>query len=252
MKKYFVFILALILFISVEKVEATIKKEGVVKEYYKSGQLKNETNYKDGKREGLYKRYNESGQLEYEANYKADQRDGLEKDYYEKSILDIFFKPNQLRSETNYKDGKREGLHTRYHYNGNFLHKTYYKNDKREGAHKEYYSNGQVKVESYYINDKLLTEEIYKSTKEETMYIIGVFLVYLIFPISSLIKEFCKFQHGIYFLCNILLYYILYINFFKKIKNNVKFIYKFFFIIIIILNICMIFIELSISIFGTK
>ena len=41
------------------------KMEGIGKEYYESGQLKNEVNWSNGKLEGVCKIYFESGQLKY-------------------------------------------------------------------------------------------------------------------------------------------------------------------------------------------
>ncbi len=42
----------------------------VRKEYYESGQLQGEGNYKDGKQEGIAKYYHENGQLQAGANFK--------------------------------------------------------------------------------------------------------------------------------------------------------------------------------------
>ena len=41
----------------------------IVKEYYDTGQLKIELNYKNGKREGIAKEYYKAGRLKQEENY---------------------------------------------------------------------------------------------------------------------------------------------------------------------------------------
>ena len=55
---------------------------GYVKEYYSTGQLESEGNFKDGKKEGLWKEYYESGNLKREGNYKDGVKFGLWKCYY--------------------------------------------------------------------------------------------------------------------------------------------------------------------------
>ena len=45
------------------------KKEGLVKEYYDSGVLKSETNYKNGKKDGAEVIYDENGRMEYTSKY---------------------------------------------------------------------------------------------------------------------------------------------------------------------------------------
>ena len=59
------------------------KLNGVVKEYYESGALKFERNFKDGKLNGVWKYYDLSGYLSTERNYKDDKLNGVVKEYYE-------------------------------------------------------------------------------------------------------------------------------------------------------------------------
>lgn len=57
--------------------------DGIVREYYQSGKLKGEGNFKDGKLEGIVKEYYESGKLKTEWNFKNDKLEGISKRYYE-------------------------------------------------------------------------------------------------------------------------------------------------------------------------
>jgi len=56
--------------------------DGIVKQYYESGKLQFECNYKDSKREGITKRYDENGILINEWNYKNGKLEGISKEYY--------------------------------------------------------------------------------------------------------------------------------------------------------------------------
>jgi antitoxin component YwqK of YwqJK toxin-antitoxin module len=62
------------------------KVNGIVKSYYKSGELQDETTFKNDKRNGVGKIYYESGELAYEVLYK----DG-------KAISGFFHSPNGIK-----------------------------------------------------------------------------------------------------------------------------------------------------------
>ena len=66
--------------------------------HYKSGQLKEEGYWKDGKPEGLYKEYHENGQLKKEGYWKDGKQKGLWKEYDENG---------QLKEEGSFKDGEK-------------------------------------------------------------------------------------------------------------------------------------------------
>jgi len=55
------------------------KKDGVYEEYYKKGQLRFKTTYKDGKKEGVSEYYYEDGQLWLKKTYKDGKL--IEKEY---------------------------------------------------------------------------------------------------------------------------------------------------------------------------
>ena len=69
---------------------------GIVKEYYKNGQLKGESHYKEGKREGVFKSFYKNGQIKIDGQYKNDKKHGLVKIYYENGQLD-----SELKFENN-------------------------------------------------------------------------------------------------------------------------------------------------------
>jgi antitoxin component YwqK of YwqJK toxin-antitoxin module len=61
--------------------------DGVVREYYKSGKLRGEGMFKNGKPEGIAKEYYEGGQLKAEWSIKDNKLDGVSKQYYENGTL---------------------------------------------------------------------------------------------------------------------------------------------------------------------
>ena len=78
-------------------------------EWHENGQIKEESNYKDGNLEGLDTFWYENGQKKSETNWKGQERHG-------KSIS--WYKNGQKKSETNWKDGKRHGKSISWDENG--------------------------------------------------------------------------------------------------------------------------------------
>ena len=61
---------------------------GVNKEYYENGTLKEEVSYNNGKLNGIFKEYYEDGSLKSEGNYNNGVLDGIVKEYYPTSKSD--------------------------------------------------------------------------------------------------------------------------------------------------------------------
>jgi antitoxin component YwqK of YwqJK toxin-antitoxin module len=131
-----------------ENILKTIGKipDGAVKEYYKSGKLRAEWNYKSGELDGTCKIYFENGDLMLKYNYKSGKRDGITKSYY---------RGLRLRYKYEYKDGKLEGVVNKYYKNGKLAFEWNYKDDKREGTAKSYFKNGSLKTVWSYKSDQL-------------------------------------------------------------------------------------------------
>ena len=120
--------------------------DGIIKEYYESGKLKTEWNYKNGKLKGICKTYYESGELMFRYNYKDGERDGVTRSYY---------KNRKLKYEYKYRGGKLEGIIKKYYRNGKLAFKWKYKDGKKEGITKSYYRSGSLRVEWNYRGDQL-------------------------------------------------------------------------------------------------
>jgi hypothetical protein len=73
--------------------------QGVVREYYHSGKLRNETPYTDGHIDGVVKSYFENGTLSLMTPYVYGKKEGIERIYYESG---------KIQSETKYDSGLPE------------------------------------------------------------------------------------------------------------------------------------------------
>jgi antitoxin component YwqK of YwqJK toxin-antitoxin module len=83
--------------------------QGLSKMYYESGKLMSETNYIDGRQEGLSREFYESGKVKSECNYTKDIPQGVGKEYYETGELmeDIQYAGGNAQSKkVYYRDGK--------------------------------------------------------------------------------------------------------------------------------------------------
>ncbi len=100
-----------------------VNQRGMVKEYYENGKIFREWGKCCGpKPEGLFKEYYGSGQLKESRNYLNGLLGGLYKEYYESGVL---------KGEWNFKDGKKEGIAREYFNNGQIKYIDTYKKDQR-------------------------------------------------------------------------------------------------------------------------
>ena len=112
---------------------------GVGFDVYSNGQLKYETNFKDGERDGLAKEWYEDGQLSYETNFKDGEYDGVCKSWVE---------DGQLYLEENWKDGEYHGLYKEWYEDGFWKHVTNYKDGKQDGLAKEWDEDASPELQS--------------------------------------------------------------------------------------------------------
>jgi antitoxin component YwqK of YwqJK toxin-antitoxin module len=97
-------------------------KEKTRKEYYPDGKVKAVYTYNDaGLLDGVLKRYYKSGELKSEIPHQNNRATGIEKDYY---------KSGKLRGETNWEDGERNGMSKTYYENGKLRTKLNLKDGK--------------------------------------------------------------------------------------------------------------------------
>ena len=93
--------------------------DGVCRGFYENGQQRSEQNFIKGKRNGIERKWYKNGQLEYEWNYKADTLwVGTQKWWYDNG---------QIHIEENYRaDGKQDGVKRVWHENGKLKQRMIY------------------------------------------------------------------------------------------------------------------------------
>jgi len=166
-------------------------KQGPWKEFYETGELKGEGQYKDGKKIGLWKFYYKNGNIEETGVYvKGENPDGDWKWYFDNG---------KLLREQNYTEGLEEGALIEYSDSGTIISKGAYVegleegawiydygDEREEGSYKEgrrigewkyYYTNGELKFVGKFIDDTPDGKHIYYwdngNLQEEGKYIMG-------------------------------------------------------------------------------
>jgi hypothetical protein len=84
-------------------------QDGREVEYYKTGQLKSETHYKNGKKDGISIYWREDGTKLNEWQYTAGKLNG---------VCTSWYKNGQKSSEIHYKNGEKDGLDTKWREDG--------------------------------------------------------------------------------------------------------------------------------------
>jgi hypothetical protein len=115
---------------------------GILKAYFDNGKVSREMEFINGDLVNKYKAYYYSGQLENETNYKDDEYDGLSVEYH----------PNgTIKKQSAYLNGSLHGTQKEYYKNGNLKKETIFLNDTENGDSTFYNEQGKlIKKESYF------------------------------------------------------------------------------------------------------
>ncbi|MFZ5939125.1 MAG: toxin-antitoxin system YwqK family antitoxin [Bacteroidota bacterium] len=111
-------------------------KEGKAYSYFKTGELQEESFYRNGKKEGLSREYDRDGNiitlLEYKDNFLISREKINRKDAYgrKQGTYKIFNEENQLILEENYLDDALNGLSKRFDENGKLIQSVLYEKGK--------------------------------------------------------------------------------------------------------------------------
>ena len=111
------------------------KPHGNCKEWYESGKIFKDQNFKHGVPHGSSKEYFENGNLRIEYNFKDGVQHGLNNNYYEDGTNDII---------ANFKNGKEHGMKEQYYPSGALETRSYYIDGKMEGVHIYLDEEGEV------------------------------------------------------------------------------------------------------------
>ena len=136
-------------------------------EYYQNGQLEKKIRWRDGRYHGLCEWYYEDGDTYMMRNYMYGKKDGLHVVYRENGNLlfvrnyrdgefdgevKSYYENGQLSQKTLYKYGEENGLEETYYENGQLSSKANYRDGEWDGEVKSYYKNGQLKLKVYWKN----------------------------------------------------------------------------------------------------
>lgn len=145
-------------------------KQGLWKEFYPSGVLKNEITYLNDKMSGYLKEYSPKGSLINTTKY----IDGvLQKDAPELAKLDVktaYYEDGSVKYTATYKDGVAEGIQREFSQEGKVVNAKVFVGGVltgegildtaglKQGFWKEYHPNGELKSQGTYMNGKRVDE----------------------------------------------------------------------------------------------
>ena len=187
------YIVTIILFLfSFQSAVAQEKTDGPFKDYYDSGELYTEGQYKNQKRVGEWKRYYKNGQISRLFGYNKGKLNEEEISYYKDGIVSnktekvgddyinygyyksgklryerkknsgyykSFYESGALKIEANYLKNELVGLWKKHYENGQLEWLVNYEDGHREGVYKSFYDNGDLKTEGNNSRDKINGEE---------------------------------------------------------------------------------------------
>ncbi len=157
------------------------KKSGIWKEFYKSGTIKEERNYTDGKLDGYVKRYNEEGKLVTAIKYKNGVVDLEAEDFnMQIEIKEKYDNNDNLIYQGSYKNNTPIGIQRYFNSDGKVINSKTYDiegkltaegivllNGLEDGKWTYYYKNGNKRSTGNYNNGKKTGQWIYNYPNEK-------------------------------------------------------------------------------------
>jgi antitoxin component YwqK of YwqJK toxin-antitoxin module len=174
-------LLLLLFAISVTVAAAPVEQDKVKKQYYTSGAIQFEYNYRNNKLHGTTTEYYETGERKAEYNYKDGQLIA-QKDYTRAGSLSYelkyeegkkieaqieYYPTGELFRQRNFVNGKREGVELEFYRNGKKKAERNYKNGRKEGSAKGYHINGKLQGDWLFNNDEPKSATIFYNTGEK-------------------------------------------------------------------------------------
>lgn len=177
----------LLLVVSLQFSLAQDHPDGAYKDYYSSGELFIEGQYKNQKRVGEWKQYHLNGEVSRIYSYTDGKLNEEEVYYFDDGIISIevvkvdndyirygyyesgklkyerkedsgyykgFYEDGQLKTEANYIENELSGKWKSYDENGNLIWVVTYQDGYRHGIYQQYHKNGNLKVEGLILREK--------------------------------------------------------------------------------------------------
>ncbi|MFT4602845.1 MAG: antitoxin component YwqK of YwqJK toxin-antitoxin module, partial [Arenicella sp.] len=107
--------------------------------------LKEETNYVNGKKEGRSIQYHKDGKIKMDGNFIKGKKDGKFEWYQGKSVL------SQIE---HYSKGQKNGLFEKYYDDGKVSGRVSYVENKKEGLEESFHRNGELKESTNFLGGK--------------------------------------------------------------------------------------------------
>ena len=132
---------------------------------FNNGQLKGESNWKNGKKNGSWIGWYQNGQIHRKSNWVEGNLNGLQLAWYENGerkwranwknghkhgICFGWFPDGRKKWESYYKDDKKHGLCSAWYENGNKERESSWKNGEKNGLFSGWFKNGKKERESNY------------------------------------------------------------------------------------------------------
>lgn len=157
------------------------QKQGVWKEFYENGKIKEETNFRNGQKAGYSKTYTPTGSLAAIEKYEGDS---LLKEVPELTtnleVRNEYYEDGRIKKTGTYLDGLAEGTHKEYSPEGKITNAKIFKAGdligeglideagNRQGPWTEYHPGGQVKAKGVYDNGSRIGEWIFYHANGKT------------------------------------------------------------------------------------
>jgi antitoxin component YwqK of YwqJK toxin-antitoxin module len=144
--------------------------DGLYKEYYDSGELFREAQFRNGNFNGDCKIYFKSGKPEREGTLKNGREEGNSKYYYNNGALKgesvfvdgkkhgptiLYYLSGGVKARMNFDKGNAQGVQKMYYENGALESEMVFEQGVRQGLIKYYYESGKLKMEGKFLNGKL-------------------------------------------------------------------------------------------------
>ena len=154
-------------------------KQGVWKEFYPNGNIKQEVPFSNNKMNGYLKEYSIAGSLNNTTKY---INGALQTNVPELAKLDVrteYFSTGQIHFTRTYKDDVAEGIHREFSNNGKVIAAQVFVEGfltaegildtagRQQGIWKEFHPDGKIKSQGEYINSKRIGEWVFYHNNEK-------------------------------------------------------------------------------------
>jgi antitoxin component YwqK of YwqJK toxin-antitoxin module len=157
----------------INRKDANGLKQGMWKEFYPSGIVKNEVNYSDDKMNGYLKEYAPNGSLSNTTKYINGVVQTNAPELAKLDVKSTYYENGMVKFTGTYKDGVAEGIHREFNEKGQVIAAKVYIDGvltgegildtagRQQGPWKEYHPNGELKSQGEYLNGKRIGDWVF-------------------------------------------------------------------------------------------